>query len=81
VNGAEHSANAGSGEPGPSIRHSYVAPVISEPNVNDGVVSRVAPFGPASMNVSIAPLSTVNVREAGVGSTLPARSIARTEKV
>ncbi len=50
-------------------------------NVNDGVLIDVGPDGPASIVVSGAVVSTVNVRVAGVGSTLPAASVARTENV
>src|SRR5215217_6223280 len=78
VNGDEQAANAGTGVPGPSMRHSKVAPVALEPNVNDGVGSLVAPSGPAEMNVSAAPVSMANARVAGEGSGLPAASIART---
>src|SRR4051812_12822791 len=81
MNGAEQSANAGSEEPAPSIRHWNVAPLDGLPNANDGVGSLVRPSGPASMNVSIEPVSTVNARDGGVGSTLPASSGARTENV
>ncbi len=50
-------------------------------NVNVGVESLVEPEGPLSMVVCGAAVSTVNAHEAGVGSTFPAVSVARTSKV
>ena len=50
-------------------------------NVNDCEVAVVVPLGPPVIVVSGATVSTVNVRVAGVASTLPAVSYARTEKV
>ena len=50
-------------------------------NVNDGEAWFVVPVGPELIVVSGAAVSTVNVRVAGVGSTLPAGSVARTENV
>ena len=50
-------------------------------NVNDGVVAFVGPVGPPVIVVSGATVSTVNERVAGVASTLPAASGARTENV
>ena len=41
----------------------------------------IVPVGPRVIVVSGAVVSTVNVRVAGVGSTLPAASVARTENV
>ncbi len=52
-----------------------------EENVNVGAATLVAPLGPLSITVSGAAVSTVKVRVAGVGSMLPAASIARTENV
>ena len=46
-----------------------------------GVGSLVGPEGPASICVCGAVVSTVKLREAGVGSVLPAESVARTSKV
>ena len=67
---------------GVSRRHSNVAPG-SLVNVNVCVVAVIGPDGPPVMVVSGAgaATSTVNVREAGVASTLPAASLARTENV
>ena len=50
-------------------------------NVNDGAVVVVGPVGPPVIVVSGAAVSTVNDRVAGVVSTLPAASVARTENV
>src|SRR5215216_2041080 len=52
-----------------------------EQAANDGVGSLVVLSGPAEMNVSAAPVSMANARVAGVGSTLPAASVARTRNV
>ena len=65
----------------PSTRHSKVEPTWSEESVNAGVVSLVDPNGPLSIAVCGAAVSTVKLRDAGVGSTLPAGSVARTSKV
>ena len=66
-----------------STRHWNVEPVSVEVKVKSGVVSLVEP--PAAtvpvIVVSGAAVSTVKLREAGVGSTLPAASVARTSKV
>ena len=67
-----------------STRHSNVEPVSVEVNVNVGVLSLVGPDGPAVMLVSggvVSTVSTVKARLAGVASTLPAASMARTSKV
>ena len=45
------------------------------------VVVLIAPVGPVLIVVSGAAVSTVNVRVAGVASTLPAASRARTSNV
>ena len=50
-------------------------------NVNDAAVAVVVPVGPPVIVVSGAVVSTVNVRVAGVASTLPGVSVARTENV
>ena len=50
-------------------------------NANDGDATFVGPVGPAVIVVSGAAVSTVNERVAGVASTLPAASVARTENV
>ncbi len=49
--------------------------------MNDGDAPFVGPEGPVLIVVSGATVSTVNVRVAGVASTLPAVSVARTENV
>ncbi len=67
--------------PGPSSLHSNVAPGLAAENVNDGDAPFVGPDGPVLIVVSGAIVSTVNVRVAGVASTLPAASVARTENV
>ena len=68
-----------------SMRHSKVEPVSVESNENVGVASFVVPAGPAVIVVSggvvSTAVSTVKSREAGVGSVLPAVSVARTSKV
>ena len=67
---------------GVSRRHSNVAPG-SLVNVNVCVVAVIGPDGPPVMVVSGAgaTTATVNVRVAGVASTLPAASLARTANV
>ena len=52
-----------------------------EVNVNVADVLATAPDGPAVIVVLGATVSTVHVRVAGVGSTFPSVSIARTRKV
>ena len=49
--------------------------------MNVGAALPVGPVGPPSIAVCGATVSTVNDRVAGVASTLPAASAARTEKV
>ena len=64
------------GPPGRSSLHSNVAPcslVKPKDAFTPGVALVIVVFG--------AVVSTVNVRVAGVGSTLPAASLARTENV
>ena len=59
-----------------------VAPGSSDEKVKLGVVVvGRARWGPESIVVSGAVVSTVKVRLAGVGSVLPAASMARTSKV
>ncbi len=65
----------------PSIRHSNLPPVSSDANENVGVESSLGPAGPAVTVVWGARVSTVNVRAAGVASTLPAVSVARASTV
>ena len=62
-------------------KHSNVEPGSVEVNVNVGVLSLVNPVGPPVIVVSGTTESTVNVRLAGVGSMLPAVSMARSSKV
>ena len=64
-----------------SKRHSNVEPVSELVKANDAELELIVPVGPLVMVVSGAAASTVNVREAGVWSTLPAASIARTRNV
>ncbi len=65
----------------PSRLHWKVAFGSFEENVKVGVGSAVAPDGPVSIVVSGGIPSTTMFRESGVGSMLPAASIARTSKV
>ena len=64
-----------------STRHSNVEPAWLDENANVGVASFVGPDGPLSIVVCGAAVSTVKLRDAGVASTLPAGSVARTSKV
>ena len=64
-----------------SRRHSNVEPVSELENVNVAVATPIVPVGPESIVVFGAAVSTVNVRVAGVASTLPAASVARTANV
>ncbi len=64
-----------------STLHSNVEPVSLEENSNVGVLSLVAPDGPAVIDVSGAAVSTVIVRVAGEASVLPEASVAHTLKV
>jgi hypothetical protein len=61
--------------------HSNVEPAFVDENVNEGEAPLVVPLGPELIEVSGAAVSTVNDRVAGVASTLPAASVARTETV
>ncbi len=65
----------------PSTRHSKLEPAWLAENANVGVASLVGPEGPLSIVVFGAAVSTVKLREAGVASTFPARSVARTSNV
>lgn len=65
----------------PSSEHWNVDPGSSLENVNAADVDDVGPAGPESMLVSGAPVSTVHVRCAGVGSALPSGSVAVTRNV
>ena len=67
--------------PGPSSLHSKDAPPSPDENVNDGVVSVVAPLGPESIEVFGGAVSMLKERVGGLGSTFPAPSFARTENV
>ena len=64
-----------------SKRHSKVDPVWVAEKPKVGVESFVGPEGPEVIVVSGGSVSTVKERVAGVGSTLPAGSVARTAKV
>src|SRR5918996_771903 len=65
----------------PSRRHWNVEPGWSAENSKSGVGSLDGSDGVASSVVSGAVVSTVQACEAGVGSGLPAASVARTAKV
>ena len=65
----------------PSSLHSKVEPDSDEVKVNVAVLDERGAPGPLVIEVFGAVLSTVHVRVAGVASTLPAASLARTEKV
>ena len=60
--------------------HSKVEPASAE-KVKLGLAELVVPEGPVSIEVVGAAVSIVQVRVAGLGSVLPAPSVARTEKV
>jgi hypothetical protein len=64
----------------PSSEHWNVAAPSGEVNENVALVAGVGPLGPAVIVVSGAVVSTVQVREAGVGSG-PAAFVARTRSV
>ncbi len=66
---------------GVSSLHWNVDPASVEVNVNDWLLAVVVPVGPPVIVVSGAAVSTVNARVAGVVSTLPVESVARTENV
>jgi hypothetical protein len=65
----------------PSSEHWNVTPVSGDERSKVAVVEFTLPPGPETMLVSGATVSTVHPREAGVGSTLPAVSTARTSSV
>ena len=69
---AAHAANAA-----PSRLHSKVAVGSVAVKVNAALAEATTPEGPVAMVVSGACVSTVQVRETGVGSTLPEVSTAR----
>src|SRR5687767_11192250 len=82
--GEMHGTNASC--PGVFSEHSNVASGSSLENVNVAFVRTVVWSGPDSIDVSGGVVSlggstTSHMREAGVGSALPFRSIARTSKV
>jgi hypothetical protein len=79
--GEVHAAYVPVAAPGPSSLHSKVEPGLVELKPNDGDELFVVPVGPLEIEVSGAEVSTVNDRVAGVASTLPAPSVARTENV
>jgi hypothetical protein len=61
--------------------HWKLEPVADEEKVKVGVGSLVVPLGPPVIVVSGGVVSTVKLCEAGVGSVLPAGSVALTSKV
>ena len=63
-----------------SSLHSKEPDSVAE-NPNDAAAVATVPFGPLVIEVSGATVSTAHVRDAGVASTLPSPSLARTEKV
>jgi hypothetical protein len=65
----------------PSRLQANVEPVSLAVKLKLGDALLTEPDGPAVIVVSGAIVSTVQVRLAGVGSTLPAESVARTWKV
>jgi hypothetical protein len=66
-------------EPASSL-HSNVPASLDE-NPNEAELDPTVPLGPLAIDVSGEPVSTVQVRLAGVASTFPTASIARTAKV
>ena len=64
-----------------SSEHWKVEPVSLDVNAKLAEVAATVPDGPDPIVVSGAVVSTVHVRVAGVASTLPAASTARTRKV
>ena len=79
--GEVHVAYVPVAEPGPSSLHWNVTPISVPENVNWVALVLIVPLGPVLIVVSGVVVSTVKDRVAGVGSTLPAASIARTENV
>ena len=65
----------------PSSRHSNDDPDSEAANETLAEVADVVPDGPAEIDVSGADASIVQAREAGLASTLPAASVARTSKL
>jgi hypothetical protein len=65
----------------PSIRHSKLEPPSVEVNEKLAPVALVGSLGCAVIDEFGAALSTVQVKDAGDASVLPAASIARTSKV
>jgi hypothetical protein len=61
--------------------HANVDPASVAEKLNDTDVLLTEPDGPAVIVVSGAMVSTVHIRLAGVPSTFPAASVARTWKV
>jgi hypothetical protein len=79
VYGEEHVENVT-----PSRAHANVEPASLDENVKVGVESAVAPVGPPVIAVSggvVSPGCTVHEWVAGLGSTFPAVSVARTANV
>ena len=65
----------------PSSLHSKPEPPSVELKVNVALVELMLPLGPLVIEVFGATVSTVHVRVAGVWSTFPAESFARSENV
>src|SRR5688500_16993326 len=63
------------------MRHWKLEPASVEEKAKVGVASPVGPLGPGTMVVGGAVGTTVKLRLAGVASTLPTASVARTSKV
>src|SRR5207249_934803 len=76
VNGDEHEAKVLL-----SRLHWKVDPASVEENSNCGVGLAIRPLGPVLIAVSGGPVSTVNDAWAGLASTFPAGSLARTLKL
>jgi hypothetical protein len=65
----------------PSRLHVKVAPLALEVNAKLAEVALVGPLGPKVIVVVGTEVSTTQVKESGLGSTLPAPSLARTLNV
>ena len=64
-----------------SRRHSKLEPGLEDSNSKLGEALLVGPAGPAVIVVSGAAVSIVKELAAGLGSTLPTASLARTSKL
>ena len=63
------------------LKHSKLDPGSEESKLKDGLGTLVRPLGPPVIVVVGGAVSTVKLREAGVGSVLPSGSMARTSKL